>query len=90
MTDSSSEVDMVISEKAMKNMMAGESPSGKSPAMTHLLRIGTFQLEVAPNEDIDVRAFFNETLDKLIEAYGDRLLEIDVKGLPVQPPSMHG
>ena len=89
MTDSSSEVDMVISEKAMKNMMAGESPS-KSPAMTHLLRIGTFQLEVAPNEDIDVRAFFNETLDKLIEAYGDRLLEIDVKGLPVQPPSMHG
>ena len=89
MTDSSSEVDMVISEKAMKNMMARESPS-KSPAMTHLLRIGTFQLEVAPNEDIDVRAFFNETLDKLISAYGDRLLEIDVKGLPVQPPSMHG
>ena len=56
MTDSSSEVDMVISEKAMKNMMAGEGPSSKSPAMTHLLRIGTFQLEVAPNEDIDVRA----------------------------------
>ena len=57
---------------------------------TQLLRIGTFQLEVAPNEDIDVRAFFNETLDKLISAYGERLLEIDVKGLPVQPPSMHG
>ena len=90
MTDSSSEVDMVISEKAMKNMMSGEGPSSKSPAMTHLLRIGTFQMEVAPNEDIDVRAFFNETLDKLISAYGDRLLEIDVKGLPVQPPSMHG
>lgn len=90
MTDSSSEVDMVISEKAIKNMMAGEGPSGKSPVMTHLLRIGTFQLEVAPNEDIDVRAFFNETLDKLISAYGERLLEIDVKGLPVQPPSMHG
>ena len=91
MTDSSSEVDMVISEKAMKNMMSGDGPSGKSPVMTHLIRIGTFQMEVAPNEDIDVRAFFNETLDKLIEAYGDKLLEIDVKGLPTQPSNnMHG
>ncbi len=88
MTDSSSDIDMVISEKAMKNMMAGDA--GKSSVMTHLLRIGTFQMEVAPNEDIDVRAFFNETLDKLIEAYGDKLLDIDVKGLPLQPSSMHG
>ena len=88
MTDSSSDIDMVISEKAMKNMMAGDA--GKSPVMTHLLRIGTFQMEVAPNEDIDVRAFFNETLDKLIGAYGDKLLDIDVKGLPLQPSSMHG
>lgn len=90
MTDSSSDIDMVISEKAMKNMMAGDGLSGKSPVMTHLLRIGTFQMEVAPNEDIDVRAFFSETLDKLIEAYGDKLLDIDVKGLPLQPSSMHG
>jgi|TARA_R100001463_G_scaffold60127_6_gene112550 hypothetical protein len=90
MTDSSSEVDMVLSEKAIKSMMAG-GDAGKNGVMTHLLRIGTFQLEVAPNENVDVRAFFNETLDKLIEAYGDRLLEIDVKGLPVQTPTnMHG
>ena len=41
-------------------------------------------------KDVDVEKFFSETLDKLISAYGDRLLEIDVKGLPVQPPSMHG
>ena len=58
--------------------------------MTHLLRIGTFQLEINPTSEVDVEKFFSETLDKLISAYGDRLLEIDVKGLPVQPPSMHG
>jgi len=57
--------------------------------MTHLLRIGTFQLEVAPNEDIDVRAFFNETLDKLISAYGEKLLEIDIKTASVHG-NMHG
>ncbi len=62
---------------------------GKTNKMTHLLRIGTFQLEVAPNEDIDVRAFFNETLDKLISAYGEKLLEIDIKTASVHG-NMHG
>ena len=91
MTDSSSDIDMVISEKAMHDIMAAKQDTSKGQVMTHLMRIGTFQMEVAPNENVDVRALFNETLDKLIEAYGDRLLEIDVKGLPVSPSTnMHG
>jgi hypothetical protein len=58
--------------------------------MTHLLRIGTFQLEINPNDNVDVREFFNETLDKLISAYGEKLLEIDVR-IPVQSSTnMHG
>jgi len=83
MTDSSSEVDM--------GEMAGQLMMAKMDAnkMTHLLRIGTFQLEIAPNEDIDVREFFNETLDKLISAYGERLLEIDIKTATVHG-NMHG
>ncbi len=83
MTDSSSEVDM--------GDMAGQLMMAKMDAnkMTHLLRIGTFQLEVAPNEDIDVRAFFNETLDRLISAYGEKLLEIDINTATVHG-NMHG
>ena len=83
MTDSSSEVDM--------GDMAGQLMMAKMDAnkMTHLLRIGTFQLEVAPNEDIDVRAFFNETLDRLISAYGEKLLEIDIKTAQMQSGNMH-
>jgi len=83
MTDSSSEVDM--------GDMAGQLMMAKMDAnkMTHLLRIGTFQLEVAPNENIDVREFFNETLDKLISAYGEKLLEIDIKTASVHG-NMHG
>jgi hypothetical protein len=57
--------------------------------MTHLLRIGTFQMEIAPNEKIDVRAFFNETLDRLISAYGEKLLEIDIKTAQMQSGNMH-
>ena len=83
MTDSSSEMDM--------GEMAGQLMMAKMDAnkMTHLLRIGTFQLEVAPNENIDVREFFNETLDKLISAYGEKLLEIDIR-TAMQSSQMHG
>tara|TARA_A100001515_G_scaffold56567_1_gene44550 strand:+ start:187 stop:444 length:258 start_codon:yes stop_codon:yes gene_type:complete len=85
MTDSSSEPPIMADMAA--DLMSAKMDAAK---MTHLLRIGTFQLEVNPTSNVDVEKFFSETLDKLISAYGDRLLEIDVKGLPVQPPSMHG
>ena len=83
MTDSSSDIDMgdVAGQLMMAKMDANK--------MTHLLRIGTFQLEVAPNEDIDISEFFNETLDKLISAYGEKLLEIDIR-TAMQSSQMHG
>jgi len=85
MTDLSSDTNPIAD-------LAGDLISAKMDAnkMTHLLRIGTFQMEVAPNEDIDVRAFFNETIDKLIAAYGEKLLEIDIKTAAMQSGTMHG
>jgi hypothetical protein len=83
MTDSSSDVDM--SEMAGQLMMAKMDAN----KMTHLLRIGTFQLEITPNDEVDVREFFSETLDKLISAYGEKLLEIDIKTATVHG-NMHG
>ena len=83
MTDSSSEVDM--------GDMAGQLMMAKMDAnkMTHLLRIGTFQLEINPTSEVDVEKFFSETLDKLISAYGEKLLEIDIKTASVHG-NMHG
>ena len=83
MTDSSSEPDM--------GEMAGQLMMAKMDAnkMTHLLRIGTYQLEINPTDNVDVREFFSETLDKLISAYGERLLEIDIKTATVHG-NMHG
>ena len=86
MTDSSSKDDMAE--------MAGELFSAKMEAAqskyTHLLRVGTFQMEVATNEDVDVREFFNEVLDKLIDNYGDKLLQIDINQMTLNGGGMHG
>ena len=87
MTDSSSEQPPLMVDMA-SDLMSAKLDAGK---MTHLLRIGTFQLEINPTSDVDVEKFFSETLDKLISAYGEKLLEIDVKGIPVQSSTnMHG
>ena len=59
MTDSSSEDSPqaeMVAELLQARMEAAHSK------FTHLLRVGTFQLEVAPTEDVDVREFFNECL----------------------------
>ena len=85
MIDLSSE-DSPMAEMAA-DLMTAKMDASK---MTHLLRIGTFQMEVAPNENIDIRAFFNETIDKLIAAYGDKLLEIDINTAAMQSGTMHG
>jgi len=71
--------------------MAGQLMMAKMDAskMTHLLRIGTFQLEINPTSEVDVEKFFSETLDKLISAYGEKLLEIDIKTASVHG-NMHG
>tara|TARA_R110002110_G_scaffold37809_7_gene124408 strand:+ start:513 stop:776 length:264 start_codon:yes stop_codon:yes gene_type:complete len=51
----------------------------QSTQMTHVLRIGSFHMELVPDADIDVRVIFNEVLDKLMDRYEDKLLEGQVE-----------
>ena len=85
MTDSSSEPPMHIDMAA--DLMSAKMEASK---MTHLLRMGTFQMEINPSTDVDVEKFFSETIDKLIKAYGDKLLEIDIKAVQPSMGTMHG
>ena len=85
MTDSSSEPPMHIDMAA--DLMSAKMEASK---MTHLLRMGTFQMEINPSTDVDVEKFFSETIDKLIKAYGDKLLEIDIKAVQPSIGTMHG
>jgi len=84
MTDSSSNPEMA--EMAAELMMAKMDAN----KLTHMLRVGTFQLEIAPSSDIDVREFFTETLEALMEKYGERLLEIDIRNTMQSNGNMHG
>ena len=84
MTDSSSNPEMA--EMAAELMMAKMDAN----KLTHMLRVGTFQLEIAPTSDMDVRAFFTETLEALMEKYGDKLLEIDIRNTMQSNGNMHG
>ena len=85
MTDSSSEPPMNIDMAA--DLMSAKMEASK---MTHLLRMGTFQMEINPSTDVDVEKFFSETIDKLIKAYGEKLLEIDIKTMHQPMGTMHG
>ena len=79
MTDSSSDSDMV------NELLAAKMETARSQTqMTHVMRIGTFHMEIVPTKDIDTVDLFNQTLDKLIEQYGDKLLDISI-GQMAQP-----
>ena len=84
MTDSSSNPEMA--DMAAELMMAKMDAN----KLTHMLRVGTFQLEIAPTSDMDVREFFRETLEALMEKYGDKLLEIDIRNTMQSNGNMHG
>ena len=84
MTSSSSNPEMA--EMAAELMMAKMDAN----KLTHMLRVGTFQLEIAPTSDMDVRACFTEPLEALMEKYGDKLLEIDIRNTMQSNGNMHG
>jgi hypothetical protein len=48
------------------------------------MRIGTFHMELVPDRNIDVSDIFTSTLDKLMEKYGDKLLEINIQQMNQQ------
>ena len=78
MTDSSSKDDL-LGDMAGELMAAKMDAARKDTQMTHVLRIGTFHMELVPDEDLDVRGIFNETLDKLMKEYGKDLLPVSIQ-----------
>ena len=93
MTDLSSEESHKHPDVEVMADMAGEliqakmDIAKKDTQMTHVLHIGSFHMEVIPDKEIDVRDMFNEILDKLMEKYGDKLLECGAT--PSTPDGRH-
>jgi|TARA_Y100000310_G_scaffold141819_1_gene141275 hypothetical protein len=57
--------------------------------MTHVLRIGTFHMELVPDSDINVEAIFNTMIDKLMKKYGEKLLQINIQQIKADAEQRH-
>ena len=72
MTDSSSDEREVIADMASELIHTKMEMAKRDTQMTHVMRIGTFHIELVPNKDLDVKEIFNEILDKLMDKYINR------------------
>ena len=84
MTGSSSDDREGMAHMAGELMQAKMDAARKDTQMTHVLRMGTFHMEIVPDKDIDVEKIFKETIADLYEKFGDKLLE----GI-IQPEQRH-
>ena len=92
MTDSSSK-DNPVAEMAGELMMAKMDAASMRGGMTHLLRKGSFQMEVVPSKDIDIEKIFKETIADLYDKFGEDVLKIntaDIIAKKEQMGAMHG
>ena len=78
MTDSSSSRE-VVADMASELIAAKIETAKKDTQMTHIMRVGTFHMEIVPDKNISVQEIFDTTLDKLIDKFGDKLLEINMQ-----------
>tara|TARA_R100001463_G_scaffold38793_1_gene83254 strand:- start:340 stop:624 length:285 start_codon:yes stop_codon:yes gene_type:complete len=94
MTDSSSKDDPRIADMAGELMHAKMEAARNSATMTHLLQIGSFRMEIVPNNNIDVEKIFKDTIADLYDKFGEEVLKINtadiIKASQMQANSMHG
>tara|TARA_R100001244_G_scaffold52098_1_gene45250 strand:+ start:181 stop:471 length:291 start_codon:yes stop_codon:yes gene_type:complete len=80
MTDSCSDTEEIeaIADMAGELIHTKMEMARKDTQMTHVMRIGTFHMELVPSSDINPDKIFNQILDKLMKKYAEKLLEISI------------
>jgi len=88
MTDSSSDITDMANELLAAKMEAAKNQGG----MTHLLKLGSFHMEIVPNSNIDVDKLFRETIADLYDKFGEEVLKINMSDIvkAQQNGAMHG
>jgi hypothetical protein len=74
-----------------RDLIQAKMDVAKQPqSLTHLLKFGSFHMEIVPSKSIDVEKIFKDTIADLHAKFGDKILEIDIKGLsPQESGVMH-
>lgn len=88
MTDLSSDDRDAMTEMAGDLIQAKIDANRQPQSLTHLLKFGSFQMEIVPSKNIDVEKIFKDTIADLYEKFGEKILEIDIKG--ITPDSSRG
>jgi len=75
-----------------RDLIEAKMDAARQPQnLTHLLKIGCFHMELVPNKNLDVEATFKGIIADLHDKFGDKILEIDIKGLQSEQSGvMHG
>ena len=68
MTASSSDIESTA-DMAAELIQAKMEASSKPQYLTHMLRVGSFHLEIVPSADIDVEKFFTKVMERIFEKY---------------------
>jgi len=90
MTDLSSDKEKeVMADMAADLIETKLENAKKDTQMTHVMRVGTFHMEIVPDAKIDVAEVFSDALDKLMDKYGDKLLEISIAQLKQENAQAH-
>lgn len=69
MTASSSEVDATADMAAELIQAKIDAAQNKDSSLTHMLRMGSFHMEIVPSEDINIEDFFTETMKRIFKEY---------------------
>ena len=92
MTGLSSKDDNNAMTDMARDLIEAKMDAARQPQnLTHLLKIGCFHMELVPNKSLDVEATFKGIIADLHDKFGDKILEIDIKGLQSEQSGvMHG
>jgi len=92
MTDlSSKEGDKDAMAEMAGDLIQAKMDAARQPQnLTHLLKFGSFHMEIVPSKNIDVEKIFKDVIADLHDKFGNKILEIDIKGLsPQESGVMH-
>tara|TARA_R110002167_G_scaffold250723_1_gene456906 strand:- start:115 stop:396 length:282 start_codon:yes stop_codon:yes gene_type:complete len=83
MTDlSSKEGDKDAMAEMAGDLIQAKMDAARQPQnLTHLLKFGSFHMEIVPSKSIDVEKIFKDVIADLHDKFGNKILEIDIKGL---------
>ena len=92
MTDSSSKDGNDAMTDMARDLIEAKMDAARQPQnLTHLLKLGCFHMEIVPSKNLDIEATFKGIIADLHNKFGDKILEIDIKGLQQEHTGgMHG